>query len=263
MRLTPAVRGLIALGLVLPPVTSVGQGQLVRGTVLDSATSTPLEACWVSLLDRGDQIVARVLTDSGGQFVLTAVTPGNYRVRFDRIGYRAVRSEVLALGARSEIELSVQLPPGAVGLEPLTVTAAPDAAARYLDKVGYFERKGTAPGVYLDGPELEERRRRARDLSDILRGVPGVSHLALAGGSSIDNRSFRLRGMDSMQRPCRLPLMYVDGMQVTASDLPSLNAVLLPEQILAIEVYRGPSEVPSAYSSAESGCGVMLIWTQR
>lgn len=255
-----ARRAWLMLAILAAAGTPCSLAQTVRGTVRDSATARPIDAGWASLITGDGRIVDRVVTDSSGQFVLTAPTPGNYGVRFERIGYRAVRSEIFALGARSEIELSVHLPPGAVGLEPLTVTAAPDAATRYLERAGYFERKGTAPGAYLDGPELEERRRRARDLADILRGIPGVYLVALSGRS---NRTFRLRGMESMHAPCRLPLILLDGMQVTASDVESLNAVVLPDQILAIEVYRGPSEVPSEYSGAESGCGVILIWTRR
>jgi len=270
MRLTPTLRALLALGFLLPLAGSVSDAQVVRGTVADSATSRLLEGCWASLLNSDGQIVDRVLTDSAGQFVLTAPKAGDHAVRFERLGYRPVRSEPFALDARSEISLSVFLPLGAVGLEPVTVTAAPDAAARHLERVGYFERRGTGQGVFLDGPELEERRKRARDFTDVLRAIPGVSQVALGGGSSLNTRAFRLRGMESMA-PCRMPLVYLDGMRVAANDpgtswgalVRELNAVVYPEHLLAIEVYRGPSEVPTAYGGAESGCGVILIWTRR
>ena len=253
MRLTPTLRALLALGFLLPLAGSVSDAQVVRGTVADSATSRLLEGCWASLLNSDGQIVDRVLTDSAGQFVLTAPKAGDHAVRFERLGYRPVRSEPFALDARSEVSLSVFLPLGAVGLEPVTVTAAPDAAARHLERVGYFER-----------------RKRARDLTDVLRAIPGVSQVALGGGSSLNTRAFRLRGMESMA-PCRMPLVYLDGMRVAANDpgtswgalVRELNAVVYPEHLLAIEVYRGPSEVPTAYGGAESGCGVILIWTRR
>jgi len=271
MRITPGALALLAVCILLPAGSSVTHGQVVRGTVADSATSVLLPGCWAALLNRDGQVVDRVLTDSAGQFVLTAPRAGDHTVRFERLGYRTIRSEPFPLDAGSEIRLSVFLPPGAVGLEAVTVTAAPDAAARHLERVGYFERRGTGQGVFLDGPELEERRQRVRDFADVLRAIPGVSQVALGGGSSLNTRAFRLRGMDSMARSCRMPLVYLDGMLVAANDpgaswdalVRELNSVVYPEHLLAIEVYRGPSEVPTAYAGAESGCGVILIWTRR
>jgi len=270
MRFTGIVRALLALGLLLLPAVSVSSAQVVRGTVADSATSKLLDACWASLINRDGRIVDRVVTDSSGEFVLTAPAPGDHAVQFERLGYRTVRSEPFALGHRSEISLSVLLPRGAVGLEPVTVTAAPEAATRYLEKAGYFERKGTGHGYYVDGPELERRGQKAAEFADVLEAIPGVATLALGGGSNLNSRGFRLRGMESFA-PCRLPLVYLDGMRVAANDPGSswrdlvrdLNEAVQPGDVLAIEVYRGSSEVPTQYGGAESGCGVILIWTAR
>jgi hypothetical protein len=270
MRITPGALALLAVCILLPAGSSVTHGQVVRGTVADSATSVLLPGCWAALLNRDGQVVDRVLTDSAGQFVLTAPRAGDHTVRFERLGYRTIRSEPFALDPRSEISLSVFLPPGAVGLAPVTVTAAPEAATRHLSKAGYFERKRTGHGYYLDGPELERRREKAPEFADVLEAIPGVSAMAAASGFSPTVRAFRLRGMDSMMRACQLPLVYLDGVRVVDNEqgewaalIRDLNAVLTPEDLLAIEVYRGPSEVPSAYGGADSGCGVILIWTRR
>jgi len=271
MRLKPVARALVAGGMLLLGAASASYAQVVRGTVVDSATAKPLDACWVSLIDSEGHVVHRVATVNGGRFSLSAPGPGNHLVQVERLGYRTVRSAQFALKDGAEIELSLVLPPAAVGLEPVTVTAAPEGATNYLHRAGYFERKRSSQGVYLDGPELEERRKRARDFADVLRAIPGVSTVALGGGSSVDNRAFRLRGMESLVRPCRMPLVYLDGMVVAANDhgtswgqlVRELNAVIYPEHLLAIEVYRGPSELPMQYSGADSGCGVILIWTKR
>jgi hypothetical protein len=271
MHLTPVARALVASSILLPAGASASYAQVIRGTVADSATARLLDACWVSLISSDGHIVDRVVTDSSGQFALSAPAPGSHVVQIERLGYGTVRTEPFALGARAEISLSLFLPPDAVGLKPVTVTAAPDAAARYLERSGYFERKRTSQGVYLDGADLEERRKRARDFADVLRAIPGVSTIALGGGSSLDNRAFRLRGMESIARACRMPLVYLDGMVVAANDpgtswgqlVRELNGVIYPEHLLAIEVYRGPSEVPTQYSGADSGCGVILIWTRH
>jgi outer membrane receptor for ferrienterochelin and colicin len=42
-----------------------------------------------------------------------------------------------------------------------------------------------------------------------------------------------------------------------------INAVVSPDQVEAIEVYRGPSEIPAEYSGNDAMCGVILIWTKQ
>ena len=42
-----------------------------------------------------------------------------------------------------------------------------------------------------------------------------------------------------------------------------LGTIVEFESGRAIEVFRRPSEVPARYGGAESGCGVILIWTLR
>lgn len=36
-----------------------------------------------------------------------------------------------------------------------------------------------------------------------------------------------------------------------------------PSDVWAVEVYRGPAEVPAQYLDSNSRCGVILIWTKR
>jgi len=41
-----------------------------------------------------------------------------------------------------------------------------------------------------------------------------------------------------------------------------IDAIVRPEDIAGLAVYRGPSEVPVEYASGSS-CGVIQIWTRR
>jgi outer membrane cobalamin receptor len=145
-----------------------------------------------------------------------------------------------------------------VKLKPVTVTAEREATMLFLGRFGYLERKRTGQGVYLNGAELDERRSRTRDLSDLLRGIPGIRIQGLGGTRT----EIQLRGMESIAKPCRTPLVYLNGMQVPATDRELSEAVHV-EDLLAIEVYKGSSTLPSEYSGAESGCGVILIWTRH
>ena len=59
-------------------------------------------------------------------------------------------------------------------------------------------------------------------------------------------------------------LFYINGMpfQVTA-DL-SINQYVAPEDVVAIEVYSGSSQIPPEFSAnlLNARCGVIVIWTK-
>jgi hypothetical protein len=59
-----------------------------------------------------------------------------------------------------------------------------------------------------------------------------------------------------MRGGCR-PQVYIDGVRIMNFD--TLDAVVAPEQIAALEVYASAGEAPAAYSGL--GCGSIVIWT--
>ena len=60
-----------------------------------------------------------------------------------------------------------------------------------------------------------------------------------------------------------LPRLFLDGVRVTYDVQNDINAVVDPGQVEAIEVFRGPSEIPVQYNDNNSQCGVILIWTRK
>jgi hypothetical protein len=54
--------------------------------------------------------------------------------------------------------------------------------------------------------------------------------------------------------------VYLDGTQV-ADGYTSLDDMVPPQQVAAIEVYAGVAGAPAQYQS--NGCGVILVWTKR
>jgi len=60
------------------------------GQVLDSLTNKPIPYVTVSLLDARDgKILTGLITGGNGKFSLEKVTPGNYNVKFDFVGYQS------------------------------------------------------------------------------------------------------------------------------------------------------------------------------
>ena len=69
--------------------------QVVRGTVLDATSGMPVGTGFLILLDADSAEVARALWSQDGRYSLRAPHGGKYRLRSERIGYRAFVTDVL------------------------------------------------------------------------------------------------------------------------------------------------------------------------
>lgn len=65
----------------MPPIGKI------TGSVLDSITNQAVEFATISLF-RGDKLVGGSISNEQGEFVLTELTPGHYRLQIGFIGYR-------------------------------------------------------------------------------------------------------------------------------------------------------------------------------
>lgn len=121
--------------------------------------------------------------------------------------------------------------------------------SEYLASRGFYRRQAAGHGWFLtrSDPEVE----RSRTLSDVLRTVPGVNILGGPGAARAT----------SNRRVGACPLaVFVDGLYTTIRNVDELTL----EDIEALEVYRGPSEVPLAYTAPtyEGTCGALLVWSR-
>src|SRR5687768_12772483 len=90
----------IAALLVVP---AIGSAQSVRGLIVERADGVPVPGAVVLLLDRSGGVAARALTNERGEYRLAAPSPGTYRVRTLRIGFRPMTSAPIGLAAGQEI----------------------------------------------------------------------------------------------------------------------------------------------------------------
>lgn len=111
----------ISAGLLLyaAPVLSA---QAVSGTVVDSVNGLPVGTGFVVLLDEDNAEVARALTAGDGTFRLRAPNPGVFRLRSERIGYRARESGPLDLTADITVEFLLRVVAFPVVLSAIEVT---------------------------------------------------------------------------------------------------------------------------------------------
>lgn len=119
----------------------------------------------------------------------------------------------------------------------------------YLASRGFYQRQAGGHGWFLTRSDPEMKR--SRTLSDVLRTVPGVNATAIIGTSPVTS------GRDG--RACPIAV-FVDGSYTTIRNVDELSL----DDIEALEVYRGPSEVPLAYTAPmyERTCGALLVWSR-
>jgi len=156
---------------------------------------------------------------------------------------------------------------------------------------GFYQRVAEGLGDFITPEEIEERG-AVGNLSDLLRGIPGITlyhSLILFRSQGASATLVRELGEDEFQSIGRCePTIWIDGSkQPFASsplvgvdplyrpDLPpqarllrdsdleqGVNEWLGPEQILAIEVYRSAATTPLRWGDLGSACGTIVIWTK-
>ena len=104
-------------------------------------------------------------------------------------------------------------------------------------------------GAFLTPEEIEEKS--PQHTTDLLRGVPGVQVGPYRFGRAPVN-------MSRARMNCG-PTYYVDGVVRKGLHLDDINR----DDIVAMEIYRGPSEVPARFRFRGGNCGVIVVWTRE
>ena len=96
--------------------------QTVSGRLVDGLARVPIDKAFIVLLDVAGSELDRVLTNPLGQFSLTAPSAGTYRLRSERIGFRAGFSDPFEIVADGSHELEMLVNPVVIRLDTLTVS---------------------------------------------------------------------------------------------------------------------------------------------
>lgn len=146
-------------------VTPAG-AQLVRGSVIDSATSRPIGDFTVQLIDSTGMGVAAGLAQPGGRFSLRAPAAGTYRLRVLRIGFRRTQTAPFAVRAGETLERTVSMPQISVALSSIRIVGVqrcadlPDGGDALATV--WEEARKAVEAVRLTGTE-QRLRMRVRD----------------------------------------------------------------------------------------------------
>ncbi|MFN2384360.1 MAG: TonB-dependent receptor domain-containing protein [Gemmatimonadota bacterium] len=227
-------------GLVTPlqAQQSAGRG---TGTVIDGATSTPIENVQVSVEGSGIGAV----TGQRGTFSLANVPAGARTLVFTILGYDTTRESVtVATGQTATV--SVSLTQGFVELGAVTVVGASRTPTRIVE----------APAaVSIVTPEQLQREAAHGQLPRLFADQPGVDVVQ----NGVQDFNINTRGFNSSLN--RRVLVLQDGVDRSIGFLQSQEwtALSMPlEDLGRLELVRGPG---SALYGANAFSGVINITT--
>jgi hypothetical protein len=186
-----------------------------------------------------------VSSDSAGAFYLGALPAGSQTLEVRALGY-APEHRLLHLRGDGDTTLAVTLTSMKKVLDTIQVVAR-----RLYDRDlnGFQRRMRLGSGHHLDEEYI--RRRRAFDVFQLLWSVPALRVVQTGFNKTVVIQ----RGASSC-----VPALYLNGMRMPNDLLGDLDLLARPDEVVALEVYRG-LETPPEFLSFD-GCGAIVVWTR-
>jgi hypothetical protein len=213
----------------------------ISGQVLNQQSRVPVTGATVNLIGTH----RRTATDSAGRFTETSLGAGTYILEVRAIGY-GVTSWVLHIADGETVDYVFELEPLGVDLAPVVVEGQPGYFQRRM--LEFEERRRAGRGVFITAQQIEASH--ATTMADVLRAVPGV-RLNCRSGVCNAQMTRTAHGVCNAD-------WVIDGAPASMSSTPHLPVV----GIVAVEIYRSPSEAPAEFLKSDSQCGVIAIWTK-
>jgi hypothetical protein len=119
---------------------------------------------------------------------------------------------------------------------------------------GFLDRRRMGLGTFFDRVDIENSR--VRRLVYLLAKVPGISVREAVGYDQLSSSRCDAGVVRAKS------VLWVDGIK-TESTFTGRFAILseyMPEQVWAVEVYRGRGTVPTQYDDPQA-CLTILLWT--
>ena len=264
-RVTAQVRSvefLLAVGVLLLPLHLGAQGSApTKETPQGTLTGQVVAADGIPLPQARIRIAGRpalVLSGSDGRFTLSAIGAGDQVLEVRLLGYVAF-VQLVKVVAGQTLEVHVTLVAAPIPLKSIEVKGS--AALRPVLE-GFEHRRARGNGHFFNQAEIA--RIQPHVFTDVLRRVPGVILQPAAGSFGLNDmvRMNRTTGV-SGSRNCPV-LFYINGMPMQIVGDMSIDQYVTPQEVVAMEVYNGSSQIPPEFQSSllNSRCGVIVIWTR-
>lgn len=250
--LTHRLPAALALTALCATTTLAQDRRAVSGTVVDSA-GTPIPHV---LIDGGPQ--ARGLTNLSGEFRILLPPKNRVEIQVRRIGYLPGKVLVQPGG---DTTVTVTLAQLGIILETQIIHAREQTAK--LTSIGFYDRmnqsiNGALVGEFILPEEIEMRRpNRATQMLEGRRGI----RVQRFGNCYDITTCYRVTGSGSCAAT-----VYLDGRRLNKlqnpNEAPSIDDLVGPTAISAIEIYPRGSSAPPQFQSLSGTCSIVAIWTR-
>jgi hypothetical protein len=233
---------LLTSSLARAQATDSARG-MILGVVTDSSLR-PVAGADVSFA--GSPI--HVATDSLGRFRVTRIPAGQFVLVARSIGY-APAINLVDVEHGDTLRLAITLENSARVLETVVVTER--TLSRTLADFEYRRKFGM--GRFYTRDDIETKN--VATITELIRPSFGLRLQPVSGGGNVAYSNIK---------GCPLEV-YLDGtpMSRRGSMAFDLNYLPQPDQIVAVEIYARPSDVPPSWLlSGGSQCGAILVWTR-
>lgn len=238
----------LPLASMLPTRGLGAQGtSSLSGHVTDTSTGRAIRNAQVILLSDSRS----VSTDSVGHFRFDSLPVGQLQLLI-RASFFPARRIIVDLTPGLNPERGIALDSTAFGrlaaaqtLPPVDVSAT--APVRNYRLAGFERRRSNGRGQYLTEEDII--RSGAYTLADAVKGMRGVNYECGGGGGCF-------------VRMARAPMQCTPEYIVDDQVMNDFGPFTPIRDIVAVEVYTGPTELPGEYSGRNGGCGVVVVWTR-
>jgi hypothetical protein len=215
-------------------------------------------------------------TTATGDFTIAGLPVGTQTVAIRRPGSVPQRIAV-DLHSREPSSIIVKLASSPVELA--TVTTIADIRRTALDHLGFTQRQKHNSGHFIDADQLAKMH--SFHFTDLIQVVPSVRvdydkfgnevvRGRESGGSSLSEThecvDYVVDGVPRSsyslysQGGTRPPALETLEAGRVAQETQAMNASLRKEDIIGIEIYRGP-ETPAQFNRGAANCATIVVWT--
>ncbi|RIV19364.1 TonB-dependent receptor [Fibrisoma montanum] len=206
----------------------------ITGLLIDSTTNQPVQYATVALLNpQTGKPVDGTTADDKGRFTMAKVAPGQYKLQYSFIGYKALTGKTITIQRGDDLNVgTVRLSPDVRTLTEVNVVGQAALVEEKVDRLVFNADKDITA--------------RGGDATDIMRKVPLLS-VDLDGNLS-------LRGSSNVR-------VLINGKPstVVASSVADALKQIPADQIKTVEVITSPS----ARYDAEGSAGIINIVTKK
>jgi hypothetical protein len=231
-------------GLAVDTATPAHGHATLTGRVL-APTGDGAAGVNVAVLGTGVQTT----TGPDGAYRLEGLPTGTQIVTAQGTGYQPAL-QIVELSAKTPRAVDVKVALPTASLAPVEVTAPATIAA--YQRIGFTQRKQGKEGQFLTLDQIAARKAKA--VTQLIKDFDGLREIRNPRGVRVDPTS--------TGRICTS--YYVDGQRVIGrGDFGDDELLPTPDQLIAIEVYRGfehPLSLP--VSIPRNGCLTIVLWTQ-